>query len=169
LRYSWPIAGLLITSTLRILPAHARASSNWNYMEQTQIDWLPYGQQAFDAATIHKRPLFVFIYADWCGWCQQFEQRTLETGPIRRRLKDDYVPVAIDYEKEKELAKKLGARLVPTTLLLSPQGKKLVRFYGLLKPEELSETLDQTRDMWRRGVLPNEEFGNEETCCPLPD
>ena len=138
-------------------------------MDQTQIDWRPYGQQAFDAATINKRPLFVFIFADWCGWCQQYEQKTLETGPIRRRLTNDYVPVAIDYEEEKELAKKLGARLVPTTLLISPQGKKLVRFYGLLKQEDLSETLDQILDRWRRGVLPNEEFGNEETCCPLPD
>ncbi len=138
-------------------------------MDQTQIDWRPYRQQVFDAAAINKRPLFVFIYADWCGWCQKYEQETLEKDPVRRRLADDYIPVAIDYEKEKELAKKLGARLVPTTILLTPQGKKLVRFFGLLNPEDLSDTLDRTLAMWRRGELPDEEFGNEETCCPLPE
>ena len=151
------------------MPAQGKSPTDWHYMSETQIDWRPYRQQVFEQAKKEKRPLFVLIYADWCEWCKKYEQMALETQPVQKRLSTDYIPVAVDYDKEKALAQSLGARLVPTTLLITPEGKKLARLYGLVNQEDLPEILDRILSLWRRGEIPENEFGSEKTCCPLPD
>lgn len=149
-------------------PVHGTGLTDWHYMSKTQIDWHSYRQQVFKEAEKENRPLFVLIYADWCEWCKKYEQDALETKPIQQRLSTDYIPVAVDYDKEKALAKSLGARLVPTTLLITPTREKLARLYGHITTQDLSEILDRTLALWRRGEIPENEFGSEETCCPLP-
>lgn len=57
--------------------------------------------------------------------------------------------------------------MVPTSLLLTPDGKKLLRFYGFVGPKDLVETLDQVLLLWRQGKLPKRDFGDVESCCPL--
>jgi len=139
------IAVTLIT----VVSARAGKPALWNYMAETRINWHPYTQKVFAMARSKDQPLFVLIYADWCDWCKKYEQETVETRLVRKRLHDTYLPVAINYESEKALSARLGARLVPTTILLTPDGKKLARFFGFMNPEDLAETLDQTLALWR--------------------
>ncbi len=143
-------------------------TSEWRYLEHSQIEWRQYNAAAFSEARKADKPLYVFIYANWCQWCKKLETETLETETIRSLLIRESIPVAIDYDKQAELARKLGAKLVPTNILLSPDGKKLLRFYGFLSAKDLSEVLQSVLLAWRRGELPEEEFGDESTCCPVP-
>lgn len=136
-------------------------------MAETKIAWQPYNRAAFEEAQRTERPLFVFVYADWCPWCRQYEIETLETPQMRARLQRDFIPVAVDYDERRNLSRELGVRLVPTTLLLAPDGKKLMRFFGVLSAAELAETLDQVLALWRRGELPALDFGDIDTCCPV--
>lgn len=145
----------------------AGQAEEWNYRTQTEIDWRQYGTDAFSEAGASGRPVFVLVYADWCAWCKKYELETLEQPPIRRRLEREWVPVAVDYDENPELARRLGVKLVPTTLLLTPEAKKLQRFFGLIDARALAENLDRVRDMWRRGEIPEADFGDESTCCPL--
>jgi len=50
----------------------------------------------------------------------------------------------------------------------STQGKKLLKFYGYLKPTALEKSLNKILTSWKQGELPEEELGNESTCCPIP-
>lgn len=143
-------------------------AEKWNYRERTQIDWRGYGAGAFEEAGSSNRPVFVLVYADWCEWCKKYELETLERAPIRKRLGQEWVPVAVDYDESPALARRLGVKLVPTTLLLTPEAKKLQRFFGVIDAASLAENLDRVREMWRRGELPEADFGDERTCCPLP-
>lgn len=142
-------------------------ATKYMYMKNTDIKWRSYGQDVFKEARRRKKPIYIFIYADWCKWCLKFEVETLETVAIRRRLNNNFVPVAVNYDKQKKLAKQLGTKMVPTSLLLTPDGKKLLRFYGFIGPKDLAETLDQVLVLWRQGKLPSQDFGDVETCCPL--
>lgn len=143
--------------------------ASWEYRTQSAIDWQDYDQRAFDQAARQGRPVFVLIYADWCAWCKKYELETLETEPIRRRLATTWLPIAVDQERRPGLARELGATLVPTTILATPGGKKILRFHGVLSAPELAQNLDRMRAAWLRGELPDEEFGDERTCCPLPN
>lgn len=163
-------AGLALGLLFAVRPAPAAVKPDWNYLAISKIPWRNYGAQAYRAAAAGHKPLFVFVFADWCRWCQKLERETLETPRIRKWLTERYVPVAVDYDKQPKLAAALGARLVPTVVLVSPQGEKLLRFFGFLTAEDLEQTLQETLTAWQAGELPEEpirEFGSAETCCPL--
>jgi len=146
--------------------AHA---SEWNYLQYSQIKWREYKAATFAEASNANKPLYIFIYANWCHWCKKFETETLETKDIRFLLQRETIPVAIEYDKQKELARKLGAKMVPTSILSAPDGKKLLRFHGFLNAKELSEVLQRTLSAWRKGELPVEEFGDDTTCCIIQE
>ncbi|HEX20341.1 MAG TPA: DUF255 domain-containing protein [Acidiferrobacteraceae bacterium] len=71
------------------------------YMQNTNIKWRSYSQDVFNEARRRNKPIYIFIYADWCKWCLKFEVETLETAAIRRRLNNNFVPVAVNYDKQK--------------------------------------------------------------------
>ncbi len=137
-------------------------------MANTKIDWQPYGEQAFALAKKSDRPLFVFVYADWCKWCEKYEKEALETDLIRKELKNKFIPVAVDIDVQPKLAKQLGATLVPTSLVVAPDAKKLIRFFGVTNAVDLSDTLSRVLTGWRKGELPTTDFfGETSSCCPI--
>ena len=119
-KYLITIGLIVILYGLRDMPVHAK---KWKYMAETSISWRAYGEAAFVEARKTNRPLFVLIFADWCEWCRKYEVEAIETAAIRKRSDRDYIPVAVDQVKQPGLARRLGAKLVPTTLLLTPDGK----------------------------------------------
>ena len=157
---------------LWITPNYADIDKNtdkWRYHQKTQIKWREYSGAAFLEAKEKNKPLFVFIYSDLCGWCRKFETESLEKPSIKSILSKKFVPVAIDQQTQPELAKQLGVSLVPASLLITPDKQKLLRLYGYLSEKELSDVLSKSLSSWRKGEIPEEEFGDESTCCPIPD
>ncbi len=166
----WFYTARIALVLVAIMVAPGLFAASWEYMNETTLSWRTYGKKTYDEAKKLDRPLFVFIYADWCKWCKKFEKETLETPKIRKLLQDKYIPVTVNYDKQPKLAKQLGAKLVPTVVLIAPNNEKLLRFYGFLEKEDLADTLEQTMMAWRKGELPDKEvreFGEAETCCPL--
>jgi thioredoxin-like negative regulator of GroEL len=157
--------GIILTLILFI--PQATHATEWNYREQSKIQWREYGDAAFAEAKAMNKPLYVLIYANWCHWCKKFETKTLETELIRNLLQEKMIPVAVDNVEQPEIGQKLGAKLVPTSVILTPDGQRLLRFYGFLSADELDEALRRTLLRWRKGELPEEEFGDESTCCPV--
>jgi len=159
----------LLLLVLQFIPAMQTVAGQepWDYRKHSLIAWHDYDESTFELARSDKRALYVFVYADWCGWCRKFEVETLEQAAVRQRLARDFVTVAVDYSREPDLAVDLGAQRVPTSLLLTPDGKLLLRFYGFLSAGELEVALTSTLESWHRGEIPEEEFGNVNTCCPV--
>jgi len=149
--------------------AAAENSEGWSYREHTRIAWHTYTADAFDEARRVNRPLFVLVYSDQCHWCRKYELEALEQPQVRDLLEKKFIPVAVDNDRQKALGKQLGARLVPTTLILAPDGKKLLRFHGVQSAADLADTLEKTLAQRRRGELPRTDFGSAETCCPVSE
>lgn len=143
-------------------------SGEWRYLRHTQIRWYAYDEEAFAEARKTKRPLFVLIFSDACHWCRKYETQALEVPIVRSRLERDFIPVAVDYDEQPELGRRLGAKLVPTSIILAPGGQKILRFHGVQEAEDLADTLDKTLALWHRGELSQPDFGEAQTCCPLP-
>jgi len=161
------LIAILITGTS---PAgSAEGIEGWNYREHSKLAWRSYETVAFEEAKRTHKPVFVLIYSDRCHWCRKYEIETLEQPGIRDLLENQFVPVAVDNDRQKDLGRQLGAKLVPTTLILAPDGTKLLRFYGVQSTTDLADTLAKTLALWRRGELPQPDFGSADTCCPVVD
>lgn len=141
----------------------------WNYREHTQINWREYDAAAFTEAKQQNKLLYIFIYSDLCAWCRKFETETLEKPAIRQLLQSQFIPVLVDQAKQAELANQLGIKLVPADILVAHDGKRLLRFYGFLPPQALSDALGKTLVSWRKGEIVHDEFGDQSTCCPIPE
>jgi len=172
----------LYTATLQILflilylsiqnDAHAevkQGNEKWVYHLNTSIPWRNYNNATFNEAVSHNKPLYVFVYSDECSWCRKFEVETLERPQIRKLIEKEFLPVAINQLQQPDLAKRLGIRLVPGNVLITPDGKRLLRFYGFLKVDALTNALQNTLNKWRSGEITDDEFADESTCCLIPD
>lgn len=159
----------LLIGILFILLTATVSAELWNYRQHTKIKWREYNVAAFSEAKEKNKPLYIFVYSDECSWCQKFEIQTLEKGKIRKILEKEFIPIAINQVAQQELVKKLGIKLVPGNILLTPERKKILRFYGFVAEKALSDALTKTLNNWRKGEILEEEFGNEKTCCPVPE
>ena len=107
-------AQALLSFTLLSPAAWAGVNAGeWHYISQSALKWQPYGRDAFKRAVKTKKPLFVLVYSDQCEWCRKYETESIETAPVLRRLRNDYLPVAVDALQQPALAKELGAFVVP--------------------------------------------------------
>lgn len=140
-----------------------------DFLAQSLVDWQRYGKATFEQAGRKKQPLFVLVYSEQCHWCRKYDQESIEADLIQKRLQQDYLPVAVNFNKQPEVAKKLGVFVVPTTLLLTPDGKKLAKFHGFVGAKDLRDILDANLSRYRKGDFKTREFGNESTCCPLSE
>ncbi|HEC28542.1 MAG TPA: DUF255 domain-containing protein [Gammaproteobacteria bacterium] len=163
LAYSGMIMGLFL---LQIQHSHAQ---EWSYMEHSRINWRAYNKNAFLEARKKNRPVFILIFANWCHWCRKLETETLEKENIRKLLETKFIPIAVDHTKQNKLATQLGAKLVPTSIIITHDGKKLLKFFGFITADALEKALNKTLASWKRGEVPEEEFGNKSTCCLIPE
>ena len=159
---------LLLQALVFILAISTASATSWDYKQHTKINWRDYNASTFSKAKQENKPLYIFVYSNQCSWCQKFETQTLEKKGVREILEKEFIPIAINQVDNPELVSKLGIKLIPGNILLTPERKKLLRFYGYIAEETFSIVLNKTLESWRRGELPEEEFGDEKTCCPLP-
>jgi thiol:disulfide interchange protein len=101
----------------------APVNPNWDCIKSSALPWRASDESTLREARALKRPMFVLVYLDTCHWCRQYETETLETKRALKRLRSDYLPVAVNSALQRDVAKRLGARAVPATLLLAPDGQ----------------------------------------------
>jgi len=164
--YRWMLQGtvcLLLSMSL----AQAVEVQSWDYLSQSALKWHSFDAKTIALAQKNKKLLMVLVYKDDCVWCQKYETESIETAEVMKRLRTNYLPVAVDAGKQPLLAQKLGAFVVPTTLLLTPKTEKIVKFHGFVNERDLTDILDANLYRWRSGVVYAKEFGDVTTCCPL--
>jgi len=164
--YRWILQGI-VGSLLSLSVAQAAEAQGWDYLSQSALKWHSLDAKTIALAQKNKKLLMVLVYKDDCAWCQKYETESIETAEVLKRLRTDYLPVAVDAGKQPLLAKKLGAFVVPTTLLLTPKTEKIVKFHGFVTERDLTDILDANLYRWRSGVVYAKEFGDVTTCCPL--
>lgn len=75
-------------------------------------------------------PLLVHFQASWCGPCRQMERDVLNRPELKKRLNGKVVAVKVDTDRARQITARYRVRLLPTDLLISPDGTELVRTSG---------------------------------------
>lgn len=82
-------------------------------------------EQAWNSAVIAKKPLLVMFTSDGCRYCEKMLNETYRHPAIERMLSGSTETVLAHSRDYKALAKKLGVRGYPCTLVVSPEGEVL--------------------------------------------
>lgn len=85
------------------------------------------------------KPVLVDFYAEWCGPCKMMKPILLD---VAERMGDNASIIAIDVDKEEELANRFRIQSVPTLIILK-NGKQLWRHSGVITSNTLTQLLKE--------------------------
>ena len=140
-----------------MLPASLAAPSP---QLQEQIRWLNL-DSALSLAKMYDRHVLVYIYTDWCGYCQIYDQRLFKDPDVVSFLNEQFLPVRInawnknsmwfqgeEFSYDPELkANTLALFLLqgrmdyPSWVILSPEAELITTIPGYMEVPQLTKVL----------------------------
>jgi hypothetical protein len=99
------------------------------------VQWLEWGDEAFERAQREDKPILLDIGAVWCHWCHVMDRESYENEALADIINQRYVPVKVDRDERPDIDARYqmavsaltGQGGWPLTTFLTPQGKP---FYG---------------------------------------
>jgi thioredoxin-related protein len=99
------------------------------------------------------KPMLLVFGADWCLFCKKLEQTTLAEPEMVKYINANFVPVHLDFDRDKKVASILEIKSLPCTVVLSPEADVLGRIEGFAKAPALYKQLAAAKKM-QEGVSP---------------
>ncbi|HEV3251033.1 MAG TPA: DUF255 domain-containing protein [Puia sp.] len=104
-----------------------------------------------------KRPVFIDLYTDWCGWCKVMDRKTYSNTNVARYLQENFYPVKVNAESRETMTwagksyhfnpdfrsndfavyVTQGRLEFPTTVILPTDGSEPQAIPGYLEPKDL--------------------------------
>lgn len=105
------------------------------------VSWSPNVESALRTANDTNRLVLMKFTAEWCGPCRRFERETFARPAVAEYVNQNFVPVLVDIDKRKDLAKNLKVTRVPAVLIVSPEMSILSRTTGFQPEQKLLPNL----------------------------
>lgn len=110
-------------------------------MAERQIDWIRDHELGLQKARTEGKPVIVFLYVEWCPWCQKLNMETFP-DPRVTELKGEFVWVKVDAERNPDIAEMYELRAFPLLVFLESDGSIIKKVNRFLPAEELREEMD---------------------------
>ncbi len=120
--------------------AHADPSSSGG-MTAGKLKWQKSLKAAQKLAIQQDKPMMIVFGASWCTYCHKLEKETLSDRQTVAFIEREFIPVHLDYDKDRKVAKILEAEQLPCTVILAPNADLLLRSIGFAEPKEYRATL----------------------------
>jgi|GEM_PF-1419155 len=86
--------------------------------------------QAKERAQLEEKFVVLEFYADWCSYCRRQREETWPDPEVQAWLTQHAVPIRVDVDQEKQLAREFDVRSLPMTLVLTGSGAEIARLKG---------------------------------------
>src|SRR5438128_7347699 len=92
-RHSVHMANQLIKETSPYLLQHAH----------NPVDWYAWGEEAFAAARLQNKPIFLSVGYSTCYWCHVMERQSFENEQIAREMNERFISIKVDREERPDV------------------------------------------------------------------
>ncbi len=86
--------------------------------------------------------MLLFVTSSHCHFCTRMKNETFLDSRLAPVFPQLFETVAVHADQDQALVQKLGVRMFPTTILISPKGTLLGRLDGFVPPEQMSARLN---------------------------
>ena len=84
---------------------------------------------------------FLYFYTDWCGYCKKADQETFSDKQVSSYLNENFVPIRVNADEEKALARQYGVVHYPSNIFLSPEGEVIAARPGYIPADQMIDIL----------------------------
>jgi uncharacterized protein YyaL (SSP411 family) len=106
------------------------------------VDWMEWGNAAFDRALEEDKPILLDIGAVWCHWCHVMDRESYEDPATARIINENFIAMKVDRDERPDVDTRYQAAVSaisgqggwPLTAFLTPDGKPY--FGGTYFPPE---------------------------------
>ena len=106
------------------------------------VQWMEWGEAAFDRAVKEDKPILLDIGAVWCHWCHVMDRESYEDAETGRIINEHFVAVKVDRDERPDVDARYQAAVSaisgqggwPLTAFLTPEGRPY--FGGTYFPPE---------------------------------
>lgn len=106
-----------------------------------KLKWQPNLKTAQKAAVQQDKPIMIVFGATWCGPCRRFNNETLSDKQTVAMIESEFIPVHLDFDKDRKIAQILEVERVPSIIVLTPEADLLMRSVGFSDPREFQSKL----------------------------
>lgn len=100
------------------------------------FEWIHDPEVGLAKARQANRPVFVDFYADWCGVCKSMDREVFSRPEVAQAM-EKWIPLQIDVDRYRDIARQYGVEALPTLVALTPEGKVIARHEGYMSAEAL--------------------------------
>jgi thiol-disulfide isomerase/thioredoxin len=104
--------------------------------EKPTVDWLTDIPTAAKKAALEGKPLLVRFGAEWCTYCKRMDHYAFEDEEVVPRIKEHFVPVYVDADLHPSLLPKMGVKVLPSFVVMTPLMNIVDRSSGYKKEKE---------------------------------
>ncbi|MBU8848788.1 MAG: thioredoxin family protein [Desulfobacterales bacterium] len=94
-----------------------------------------------DLAKNQNKHIFLYFHADWCTYCKDLKKTTFKNKAVLDYLKDNFISVKVDTDKNNKLATQWNVKGLPTLWFLKPDNSKINSVPGYVNPEQFLHIL----------------------------
>jgi thioredoxin-related protein len=113
--------------------------SSWIYspaFSSDRINWHTY-KEGMELGKKGQKKVFLYFYADWCGYCRDMEKITFKDQSVIDVLNSRFIPVRVNTDKEKEAASGYNIRGLPSNWFITENGENISNRPGYIPPNML--------------------------------
>src|SRR5687768_444314 len=66
------------------------------------VKWITF-EEAIKKSKTEKRPIFIDVYTDWCGWCKVMDKNTFNDPKIANMLNEKFYAVKFNAEQREDV------------------------------------------------------------------
>lgn len=149
---------LLFLTLLAAMPAAAQ-----------DVQWRPNYAAARREARQKGQPLALVFGTRECTWCKKLHETSLRDAEVVGLLNQEFIPLAVDGERDPALGIAVGLNGYPTIILAAPDGKFLRVLEGYQEAEDLHRELQQALVNTERIAALLHDLKEAETALAVPD
>jgi thioredoxin-related protein len=121
------------------------------------INWFNY-EKGMASAKKTGKPVFLFLWGTSCGYCTKMRQLVFPDTAVIRNLNSYFTPIMVETSSKQEIVfegvkmteadlavKKFGARRIPMTWFLEPDGCRILKLKGYRPASDLLTNFEDIR------------------------
>lgn len=108
----------------------------------SKINWLKSYPEALAEAKKSNKLVLVDVGTSWCSGCKRLDENVWPAAEIVK-ASQNFVPVRVDGDTDKDTMKLLNTDKYPTILFLTSEGKEIERVFGSVPAGKMLKAMER--------------------------